>query len=120
MDGEEFRDVCLNLPGATETYPFGPETPVYKAANGKVFAITTARGEPSPSVTLKSDPEDGIALREQFSAVIPGYHMNKRHWITVALDGDVPADLLAELATESHRLVAPRARAIGAGARRPG
>ena len=104
------RDICLNLPGAAESFPFGPETPVYKAANGKVFAITTEPDDPVASVTAKVDPEDAEALRAQYPAITPGYHMNKRHWVTVLLDGSVPDDLLVEIVTESHRLVAPRIR----------
>ena len=108
MHDLEFRDVCLGLRGATESFPFGPETPVYKAANGKVFAIMTEPGDPSPAVTLKADPLDGEALRAQHPSIVPGYHMNKRHWLTVPLDLD--ATLLVDLVTESHRLVAPRLR----------
>jgi predicted DNA-binding protein (MmcQ/YjbR family) len=108
MDLDAFRTVCDGLPGAEESYPFGPDTPVFKAANGKVFAILSTPGGPTPTATLKCDPDDGAALRAQYSGVIPGYHMNKRHWITVSLDGDVADDLLTELAAESHRLVRPR------------
>jgi len=108
MTLDEFRALCLNLAGATESYPFGPETPVFKAANGKVFAITTTPGESSPSATMKIDPEDSEALRAQYPQITPGYHMNKRHWVTVALDAGLPDDLVAEIAAESHRLVRPR------------
>ena len=108
MDIAGFRDVCLNLRGATESFPFGPETPVYKAANGKVFAITTEPDDPDASFTAKADPEDAEALRAQYPAITPGYHMNKRHWVTVLLDGSVPDDLVVEIVTESHRLVSPR------------
>ena len=110
MNLNDFRHVCLNLPGSTESYPFGPETPVFKAANGKVFAILSPLDAPSPAVTLKCDPEDGLALRSEFASIIPGYHMNKRHWLTVPLRGGVPDDLLVDLVTESHRLVKPRVR----------
>ena len=110
MDLARFRDLCLNLPGATESFPFGPETPVYKAANGRVFAITTEPDEPEASFTAKADPEDAEALRGQYAGITPGYHMNKRHWITVLLDDTVPDDLVVEIITESHRLVAPRIR----------
>jgi len=108
MDADEFREVCLNLPGAGESFPFGPETPVYKAANGKVFAIMTEPGDPSPAVTLKAAPEDGLAVRAKHPTVTPGYHMNKKHWLTVPLD--LPETLLVDLVTESHRLVRPRLR----------
>jgi predicted DNA-binding protein (MmcQ/YjbR family) len=106
----DLRETCLNLPGATESFPFGPETPVYKAANGKVFAITTEPDDPEASFTAKADPEDAEALRAQYPAITPGYHMNKRHWVTVLLDGSVPDDLVVEIVAESHRLVAPRIR----------
>ena len=108
MDADGFREVCLNLPGATESFPFGPETPVFKAANGKVFAIMSEPGDPSPTVTLKAAPEDGLAVRAQYPSVTPGYHMNKRHWLMVPLD--VPETLLVDLVTESYRLVRPRLR----------
>ena len=106
MDEQSFREVCLNLAGATESFPFGPETPVYKAANGKVFAIMTEPGDPSPNVTLKAAPEDGLAVRSEHPTITPGYHMNKKHWLTVPLDVD--EQLLVDLVTESHRLVRPR------------
>ena len=108
MNLARLRDVCLNLPGAAESFPFGPETPVYKAANGKEFAITTEPDDPDASFTAKADPEDAEALRAQYPAITPGYHMNKRHWVTVLLDGSVPDDLVVEIVTESHRLVSPR------------
>ena len=106
MRDKDFREVCLGLPGATESFPFGPETPVYKAANGKVFAIMSEPGAPSPTVTLKAAPEDGLAVRANHPTITPGYHMNKRHWLTVPLD--VPTELLVDLVTESYRLVRPR------------
>ena len=102
------RELCLNLPGATETFPFGPETPVFKAANGKVFAILSEPGHPSPTVTLKAAPDDGLAVRADHPTITPGYHMNKKHWLTVPLDVD--ERLLVDLVTESHRLVRPRLR----------
>ena len=108
MREDAFRDVCLNLPGATESFPFGPETPVFKAANGKVFAIMSEPGDPSPTVTLKAAPEDGLAVRADHPTITPGYHMNKKHWLTVPLDVD--DQLLVDLVTESHRLVRPRLR----------
>jgi predicted DNA-binding protein (MmcQ/YjbR family) len=108
MRDGELRDVCLNLAGVTESFPFGPETPVYKAANGKVFAIMSEPGDPHPAVTLKAAPEDGEALRAEHPEINPGYHMNKRHWLTVPLTVDDA--LLVDLVTESHRLVKPKMR----------
>ena len=94
---------CLALPGAEETTPFGPDILVYKVG-GKMFALTNPDDVP-PRVNLKCDPERAIDLRERFEAVTPGYHMNKRHWNTVALDGTLPADLVRELVAHSYQLV---------------
>lgn len=111
MDDEAAQDLCANLPSAALTHPFGFETAVYKV-RGKVFALVPLTDE-RPSITLKIDPEDGIVLVRDHAEIIPGYHMNKRHWITVALDGDLTAELVTDLIEESYRLVVatlPRAR----------
>lgn len=94
---------CLALPGVEETTPFGPDVLVYKVG-GKMFALTNPDDVP-PRVNLKCDPERAIDLRERFEAVTPGYHMNKRHWNTVALDGTVPGPLVGELIEHSYQLV---------------
>jgi predicted DNA-binding protein (MmcQ/YjbR family) len=113
MTPEELHDFCLSLPQATETFPFGEETSVFKTSgNGKIFALGDLSSDPL-RISLKVDPEESIALREQYPQITPGYHLNKKHWITVVLDG-VPDDLVEQLITESHRLVrpkVPRARA---------
>ncbi|MFD2332798.1 MmcQ/YjbR family DNA-binding protein [Cohnella sp. GCM10020058] len=84
----------LTKKGAIKDYPFGDQPLVLKVS-GKVFALVDERGEP-PSVSLKCDPVLAESLREQYAAVIPGYHLNKMHWNTVRLDGTVPdADLKA-------------------------
>lgn len=88
--------------GAGSSYPFGPDALVYKV-RGKMFALVD-QGEPS-SVTLKCVPEDGELLVSQFAAIRPGYHMNKRHWLTIDLGGDVPEALLRDLAGDSYALV---------------
>jgi predicted DNA-binding protein (MmcQ/YjbR family) len=103
MDEDTALDTCGNLPSAELTHPFGFETAVYKV-RGKVFAILPLDAE-RPSITLKSHPEDAASLVREFEAVTPGYHMNKKHWITVALDVDLPDGLAAELIEESYRLV---------------
>ncbi|WP_213813860.1 MmcQ/YjbR family DNA-binding protein [Glaciihabitans sp. dw_435] len=109
MDPDDLRDVCLALPATSETFPFGPDTPVYKTtANNKVFAIMSTPGDPNPLVTLKCVPEDGASLCEQYDSITPGYHMNKKHWLTVRLTAEVPDSLVTELVTESYRLVRPR------------
>jgi len=104
----ELVEICLALPQAFESFPFGEETSVFKTSgNGKVFAITTLTARPL-SITLKCDPEDSLALRETYPEITPGYHMNKKHWISVDLEGGVPTDLVEELVRASHALVQPR------------
>ena len=100
--------LCSSLPQAVETFPFGEEASVFKTSgNGKIFAITTLDSIPL-TVTLKCDPEESLALRAEYPQITPGYHLNKRHWITVVLDGGVPDDLVEQLVTASHALVRPK------------
>jgi predicted DNA-binding protein (MmcQ/YjbR family) len=94
---------CRGLPGTTEGFPFGESTPVFKVG-GKIFAIITTDGK-SSSVSLKCDPGYAVALREQYPAVSAGYHLNKRHWNTIVLDGSVPSDALDEWIRDSYDLV---------------
>jgi predicted DNA-binding protein (MmcQ/YjbR family) len=99
---------CARQDGAVLEYPFGPQAAVYKIA-GKVFAIIGV--EPSPlQLTLKCEPWHGESLCAEHPAITPGYHMNKRHWITIALDGGLPQQLIDELIEDSYDLVAPRRR----------
>ena len=98
------------LPGTTVDQPFGPEVDVYRVRE-RMFMAMSSTGR--TSVTLKSAPADAEALRETFGAIIPGYHMNKRHWITLQADGTLEQDLVEELVTEAYRLVVaklPRAQ----------
>ncbi len=98
------------LPGVTVDQPFGPEVDVYRVRE-RMFMALSPTGR--TSVTLKAAPEDAEALRETFPAIIPGYHMNKRHWITLRSDGSLEQDLVRELVTEAYRLVVaklPRAQ----------
>lgn len=97
------HDVAAELPGTTLEFPFGPDVAVYKVA-GRMFAFFTPLSAPA-SVTLKVHPVDGAALRGAHASVRPGYHMNKRHWVTVDRGGDVTDDLAAELVEGSWRLV---------------
>jgi predicted DNA-binding protein (MmcQ/YjbR family) len=111
MTPDVLREFCLSLPQATETFPFGEETSVFKTSgNNKVFALA-ALGSSPLTVSLKVDPEESIALREEFAAITPGYHLNKKHWVTIEFDGSVPNELVEELLTASHGLVAPKVRA---------
>lgn len=110
MTPSQLREFCLSLPQAEESFPFGEETSVFKTTgNGKIFALSALSAEVL-SVSLKVDPEDSIALRAQYPQITPGYHLNKKHWITVVLDDAVPGDLVEELIWGSHALVAPRVR----------
>ena len=99
---------CARQDGAELSHPFGEQAAVYKVA-GKIFAIIGVERSPL-QLTLKCDPEHGEALRSEHPAIAPGYHMNKRHWITIALDGSLPATLIGELVEDSFDLVAPRRR----------
>ena len=116
MTPDDLAAFCLNLPLAIETYPFGEQITVFKTSgNGKIFALSALAGEPL-SVSLKCDPEESRALREEFPQhITPGYHLNKKHWITVVLDGGVDDDLVRQLLHDSHALVRPKVpRAPGA------
>jgi len=99
---ESFRDHCLKKEAVTEEFPFGEDTLVFKV-NGKMFALTDV--ESFGSINLKSLPEDAVQLREQFPAVQPGYHMNKKHWNTVMMDGSVSDKLVKEWIDQSYNLV---------------
>jgi predicted DNA-binding protein (MmcQ/YjbR family) len=103
MDIERYRTFCLAKKGVTEEFPFGSETMVFKVI-GKMFALTNV--ETFASVNLKVDPEVGIELREKYESVQPGYHMNKKHWITVLMDGSIPDKLIYEWIDNSYMLVA--------------
>ncbi|HKB44646.1 MAG TPA: MmcQ/YjbR family DNA-binding protein, partial [Chitinophagaceae bacterium] len=81
MNIETLREYCLSKAGAEETFPFGPDNLVYKV-NGKVFLITGLNQE-QLSFNVKCDPGKAIELREEFPCVVPGYHMNKKHWNTI-------------------------------------
>lgn len=105
------RERADELPGSSLEHPFGPDWDVYKVRD-KVFMLMTDRtGE--PVVILKADPQDAQALREAHDDITSGYHMNKRHWITLHPGGSMQKDLVEDLVTESYLLVVeklPRAR----------
>ena len=102
---DELKAWCLEMPLAEETFPFNPEASVFKIA-GKVFAITRLSGEPL-DVSVKCEPELGETLRETHESIVPGYHLNKRHWITVTLNADVDDALVRDLVRDSYDLVKP-------------
>ncbi len=104
MDIEAFRRYCLSKRGTEETLPFGPDTLVYKVM-GKAFALT-GLDEAEFRVNLKCDPERAIELRDQYPGqVLPGWHMNKRHWNTVLFEAGLPDDFLKTLIDHSYALV---------------
>lgn len=103
MDLPDVIEHCLSLPGAEETQPFGPEALVYKVA-GKMFAVTVPEDFP-PRINLKCDPKRAVELRDEHPAIRPGWHMNKRHWNTVVLDGTLPAAMVRSLVEHSYELV---------------
>ncbi|MGA2927009.1 MAG: MmcQ/YjbR family DNA-binding protein [Solirubrobacteraceae bacterium] len=111
MTPEELRDHCLAFVGSVEEFPFGPHTSVFKVA-GRMFALSRLAETP-PRISLKCDPTLAEQLRGAHAAVLPGYHLNKRHWNTVIIDGSLPDAMIADLIEDSYDLVVsklPRAR----------
>ncbi len=102
MNIEDLRLYCLSRKGVTEEFPFDETTLVYKVM-GKMFALTDSEGE--FSMNLKCDPDKAIELREKYTAVQPGYHMNKKHWNTIYLDGSISDELLISWIDNSYNLV---------------
>ena len=103
MNVESFREYCLSKPAATEGTPFGPDNIVFKVA-GKMFALL-ALDEVPPAVNLKCDPDLALELRDRYEQVQPGYHMNKKHWNTVVLDGVIPEKEIRKMIDDSYELV---------------
>ncbi len=102
------RQHCLAQAVSCEDFPFGPDFYVYKT-HGKVFAILTEK-DGVARVNLKADPTEALMLRQLFSAVTPGYHMNKKHWNTLLLDGSVPDAEVQRQIEQSWQLVQPKQR----------
>ena len=103
MNKEKLENYLLTFKGAESSYPFGPEALVFKVM-GKMFALVS-QTEKIPRVTLKCDPEDGSMLVGMFESVVPGYYMNKKHWITISLADELPGGMLEELAVQSYNLI---------------
>ncbi|MEV6594281.1 MmcQ/YjbR family DNA-binding protein [Streptomyces acidicola] len=114
MTPQELRALCLSFNAAVEDFPFNPETSVFKVL-GKMFALTYLDGRPL-TINLKCDPEDAVRLRGEYPGlIVPGWHMNKRHWNTVTADGDLPDHIVRELIEDSYDLVVaglPRAERL--------
>ena len=103
MNTETLRDYCLTKAGATESFPFGDDTLVFKVG-GKIFALMGTENQPT-TINLKCDPERAVQLREEYNAVKPGYHMNKTHWNTVVMDGSVRKTDIQAWIDHSYELV---------------
>jgi predicted DNA-binding protein (MmcQ/YjbR family) len=106
MTSDELRDQCLSFRGSEETFPFGFETSVFKVA-GKLFALSRLAARPL-QVSVKCEPLLAEQLRAAHAAVIPGYHLNKRHWNTVIVDGSLPERMIADMIEDSYDLVVSR------------
>ena len=99
----DFCAHCMSLPAVEETTPFGPDVLVYKVG-GKLFAIVVPDEVPH-RVALKCDPERALELRDRYEEIVPGYHLNKKHWNTITIGGRVPTKLIRELIDHSYQLV---------------
>lgn len=103
MNVEEIREYCMSLKGVEEEFPFGETTLVFKVM-GKMFCLCGLENNPA-SCNVKCDPEKAIELREEYSGVLPGYHMNKQHWNTIVFDGSFDDRQAKEWILHSYELV---------------
>jgi predicted DNA-binding protein (MmcQ/YjbR family) len=111
VDPAQLRAACLGQRGAYEDFPFGEAVSVFKVAD-RMFALSALHEDPL-QVSLKCEPELGVNLRRSYPAIAEGYHLNKRHWITVTIDGSLSEEVLTELIEDSYELVVdllPKAR----------
>lgn len=108
MNIEELRDYVLSLKDVAESFPFGEDTLVFKT-NNKIFLLVSLSASPL-QFNVKCDPEYAIELREQYSCVLPGYHMNKKHWNTIIIDGTLSKEQLKNFIKNSYELIAPKLR----------
>ena len=102
MNIEDVREYCLSKKGVTEDLPFGDDTLVFRVMN-KIFVLTNLEGE--LHINLKCNPVKAIELREEYPAIIPGYHMNKQHWNTLIMDGSLNRKLVFSLIDHSYNLI---------------
>ena len=111
MSLEAISEFASNLAGVVEEQPFGPDVDVLKVG-GRIFAILSPESSPE-AISLKCEPELAVELRHEYAAVIPGYHLNKRHWNTVHLDGSIPDDVILQMVIHSYeRVVAALPKAV--------
>jgi len=102
----DLRDWCLSMPGAIEDFPFSPGLSVFKVA-GKIFALTALASDPL-TISMKCDPALAESLRRSYAAIVPGYHLNKRHWLTVTVNEDADDETVRHLVHDSYDLVKPK------------
>ena len=107
MDHKTVEDYCLSMPNAVREYPFGEGVAVYKVQD-KMFALMTEGKEPV-NLSLKCDPLLATTLRERYESVLPGYHLNKKHWITLILTGQLNWDEVQDFIRLSYNLVTGQA-----------
>lgn len=103
MNIEQLHEYALSLPDVTESFPFDETTLVMKAG-GKMFLLVSLDAEPL-QFNVKCDPERAIELREEYACVLPGYHMNKKHWNTIVVDGTLTNKQLKEMVLDSYNLI---------------
>jgi len=108
MNIEELRDYILTLKNVEESFPFGEDTLVFKT-NNKIFLLVSLSSSPL-QFNVKCDPGKAVELREQYSSILPGYHMNKKHWNTIIIDGSLNNSQLKDFIKNSYLLVAPKSR----------
>ncbi len=114
MTSRALRKLCLTFAGAVEEFPFGPQTSVFKVG-GKMFALSALERRPL-QVSLKCEPDLAAHLRLAHEAINSGYHLNKRHWNTVTLDGSLPDGMVRDMVEDSYDAVVaglPRAKRAG-------
>lgn len=102
MNIEDLREYCISKPDVTESFPFGEDTIVFKR-KGKIFLLANLDGD--LSINIKCDPALALDVRERYSSVVPGYHMNKKHWNTVFIDGTIPDRIIISWIDNSYDLV---------------
>lgn len=106
MNIEEIRDFALSLPNVSESFPFGDETLVFKT-NNKIFLLASL-AVADLQFNVKCDPDYAIELREKYSCIVPGYHMNKKHWNTIIVNGELTPSQIKQFISDSYLLVAKK------------
>jgi predicted DNA-binding protein (MmcQ/YjbR family) len=106
MNIEELREYALSLKNVSESFPFGNDTLVYKT-NNKIFLLASLSAEVL-QFNVKCDPEYAVELREHFSSILPGYHMNKKHWNTIIVNGQLSTEQLKQFINDSYNLVSKK------------